>query len=608
VISSYEPASGNRTLQATRSATVSYKHPARCCVTIGLLLALCRCQQVAAQTQPTTEWNAIHGVVINSVTHEPVSRALVFSGDNRFATLTDEQGHFELTLPQLDNSGPETTTFSMESATIVTSTYSGFLAVLMARKPGFLGLEPHRQNLNQVPVTTGQAVTIELVPEARIVGRVILPSSNASDRIAVRLYQRQVFQGHAYWNYVAAAFARSSGDFRFADLAPGTYKLLTGELMDRDPLTFDPRGPTFGYPPVYFSNATDFQSATPIQLSPGTSYQAELSPVRQPYYNVKIPINNPPADEQIEVSVSVQGRKGPGFDLGYSARDRAIEGSLPNGTYLIEAFTQGPHRATGSAHIVVNGGSMESPALSMTTNSSLRITAKIDFRLTPEADVQNAVEGQDRKGMQLGRFANVRLEPADEFAILNTPFPYPSAGAHDDEFVFDDVRPGRYWVRIECNRGYVAALTAGEIDLLRRPLSVGLGSNLTIDATLRDDGAELSGTAEALQPDPASATSPVSESKPSAFASFAGRVAWIYLVPLPESTGQFRQAPVSNGKFSLPDIAPGSYRVLAFDRPQPSLEYTNSEAMHAFDTKGEVVRLVSGQKENLTVHLIAGAE
>lgn len=124
----------------------------------------------------------------------------------------------------------------MESATIVTSTYSGFLA-LMARKPGFLGLEAHRQNLNQVPVTPGQAVTIELVPEARIVGRVILPSSNASDRIAVRLYQRQVFQGHAYWNYVAAAFARSSGDFRFADLAPGTYKLLTGELMDRDPLT-----------------------------------------------------------------------------------------------------------------------------------------------------------------------------------------------------------------------------------------------------------------------------------------------------------------------------------------------------------------------------------
>jgi len=174
--------------------------------------------------------------------------------------------------------------------------------------------------------------------------------------------------------------------------------------------------------------------------------------------------------------------------------------------------------------------------------------------------------------------------------------------------VFDDVRPGRYWVRIECNRGYVAALTAGEVDLLRRPLTVGLGSNLTIDATLRDDGAELSGTVEVVQPDPASATSPVSESKPSAFASFAGRVAWIYLVPLPESTGQFRQAPVSNGKFSLPDIAPGSYRVLAFDRPQPSLEYTNSEAMHAFDTKGDVVRLVSGQKENLTVHLIAGAE
>src|SRR5260370_17290828 len=42
----------------------------------------------------------LRGTVVNSATHEPISRALVFSPDNRFATMTDNRGHFEFTLPR----------------------------------------------------------------------------------------------------------------------------------------------------------------------------------------------------------------------------------------------------------------------------------------------------------------------------------------------------------------------------------------------------------------------------------------------------------------------------------------------------------------------------
>ena len=47
--------------------------------------------------------DSIHGTVVNSVTHEPIGRALVYSPDNRFAAMTDSEGHFEFTFAKPDN-------------------------------------------------------------------------------------------------------------------------------------------------------------------------------------------------------------------------------------------------------------------------------------------------------------------------------------------------------------------------------------------------------------------------------------------------------------------------------------------------------------------------
>jgi hypothetical protein len=38
------------------------------------------------------------------------------------------------------------------------------------------------------------------------------------------------------------------------------------------------------------------------------------------------------------------------------------------------------------------------------------------------------------------------------------------------------------------------------------------------------------------------------------------------------------------------------------------LEYHSVEAMRAYDTKGQIVRLVSGQRENLSLQLISTSE
>src|SRR4249920_2691117 len=42
---------------------------------------------------------SVRGKVLNRVTHEPISRALVFSPDQRYAMLTDDRGQFEFKFP-----------------------------------------------------------------------------------------------------------------------------------------------------------------------------------------------------------------------------------------------------------------------------------------------------------------------------------------------------------------------------------------------------------------------------------------------------------------------------------------------------------------------------
>src|SRR5215472_6958566 len=61
------------------------------------LLTTSLCGQSAER--PTSETHHIRGTVVNRVTHEPIPRALVSSPDNRFATMTDGEGHFEFSFP-----------------------------------------------------------------------------------------------------------------------------------------------------------------------------------------------------------------------------------------------------------------------------------------------------------------------------------------------------------------------------------------------------------------------------------------------------------------------------------------------------------------------------
>lgn len=585
------------------------------------LLAVCFLSGGRSSAQAGSD-NAetIRGTVINSVTREPIGRALVYCPDNRFATLTSSEGRFEFVVPKvdtaseggLDSNAPVRGSAISRFGTQVQTRVSNRPFVLLARKPGFM-TDPSNSSQN---LQNGAAkdLTLTLTPESLIVGTVTLPTSETPDSITLQIFRQQVQDGHAQWVAAGGTQSTSDGQFRFADLSAGTYKLVTQELLDRDPMTLDPlnvdsRGPLFGYPPVYYRSSSDFGSASTIQLGAGQTETVNFSLVKQSYYRIKVPVINAP-ENGFNVNVYAQGRKGPGFSLGYNNADHAIEGMLPNGTYTVEASSFGPGGVTGLQTITIKGAPIGGLSMTLVPTASIAVSVKEEFTSEDHTGSTTwTINGRNTVVKGPRRYLNVALETADEFGMGGGGTMRDPAKAGDEVLVIEGVTAGRYWVRVNSSRGYPASIRSGNLDLQHQPLLVGAGgASSPIEITMRDDTAEINGTVEGV-------TAPSQESNLASgdaegwtsYAAFGGQAgARIYCIPLADSSGQFTEIWVSpDGNFVSSGLAPGAYRLLAFDRAQPELEYRNPEAMRAYDAKGPVVRLVGGQKERVTLQLIS---
>ena len=574
------------------------QRPTSSCAIILLFSLAVACLSGGRSSAQSASGNpdTIRGIVINSVTREPIARALVSSPGNRLATLTNSEGRFEFTLPRVD---PATEGGSGPNAPAGRSirSYS-----LMARKPGFL-TDPNNQG-NNIRNDASKDLTLALTPEAVIVGTVTLPTSEAPDSITLQIFRRQVQDGRGHYIPAGNTQSTSDGQFRFSDLPAGTYKLLTNELLDHDPLTADPlasdsRGPLFGYPPVYYQSASDFGSASTIQLAAGQAQNVNLSLVKEPYYRVKVPVTVPVTDGRengVSVEVYGHGHKGPGFSLGYNNRDHAIEGMLPDGIYTIEASSSGPNRVTGLETLTVKGApgdgrTIDGPRMTLVPNASIPVYVKEEFTSSAHDD-GNAALRKPRA------YLSVTLVSADDFGVGGDVSLRNPTGPGDESLVIESAPPGRYWVRVQSSRGYPASIRSGNLDLLHQPLVVGAGGGASpIEITMRDDTAEIGGTVDGVIP-PAQGPA----SGPGAGQSRAH----VYCIPVADSSGRFTEIWVKpDGSFVSQGLPPGTYRVLAFDQVQREIEYRNPEAMRAYDSKGQVVRVTGGQKERVQLQLIS---
>jgi Carboxypeptidase regulatory-like domain len=539
-----------------------------------------------------TQRSIVGGTVVNSVTHQPIGRALVSSSDNRYAMLTDSEGHFEFSVPGAQAEG-ELAVFLGTPGDRWTG--NAGLPRLRARKPGFLD---DANSDRTVGVSASGEITISLAPEALIVGRITLSTSDPARNVTVEILSREVQQGILRWMPKGSTQTNSDGEFRFAELPAGSYKLLTHELMDNDPITALPGGQQYGFPPAYYPGAVDLAASGAIQLTAGDTYHVDLSLVREPYYPVHIPVANAQQSNGLNILVALQGHEGPGYSLGYRRITQRIEGLLPNGNYLLEAMGFGENSVSGMLNIKVAGGPVEGPSMALTPNGLIILNVKEEFSDTGE------ISGSWSNGKQTFSYQGPRaylqasVMSADDFGPRRGGSIAPPTKPNDDFLTIRDLVPGRYWLELSSGRGYVAAATMAGVDLLHQPLVVGAGTNAQVDITVRDDTAEVEGTVEGV--------GGVAAAGATAHMGNRSAPAYVYCVPLPDSAGQLAQAGVSeDGKFASQRMAPGTYRMMAFKHPLPNLPYRDAEAMHAYETKGQVVHLSAGQKASVRLQVVS---
>ncbi|WP_263413558.1 carboxypeptidase-like regulatory domain-containing protein [Terriglobus aquaticus] len=549
---------------------------------IGALLA------ASGQAQSTTDTiYHLHGAVVNGATGRPIGRALVVSADRRLATMTNSEGQFTLDVSvpaaqaaaQTGTSQP-TTSGGPGGITLYGSTSGtlGSSVVLMAQRPGFLR---SRGGVNVALDSTASTrnVVLRLMPSASIRGSVSVSGAESFRGLRVQLLRYSAQDGRPGWQFAGAHPVAEDGTFHFIDLQPGDYTLATSEWS---PGGFNSSAAvTQQYSPVFLGGTATLDVATKLHLVAGQSVPANLHLRAVPYYSISIPVQGLPPNANANVTVA-SGVGVPLYQLGWNARNSAVEGALPDGNYTISITEFAAQRSAAQVPLHVAGAPVVHAPVGLTPLQSIQVLVR-DERTNVGSNGSATVTSIARDstpGATPGFFLSARNEEpmmGSMATMENTP----------EGPMLRNVVPGRYYLQgAEMGQGYIASLTCDGVDLLTNALVVNdSGHTAPIQVTLRDDAGTVSGTVDL---------------------NTAGvQAARIFILPTDGSGHVVYGFAAGTGRFEVSNVPPGSYRVLAVpaDRPD-TLPYRDPQAMRPFASRGGAVTVMAGQTAQVQAELV----
>ncbi len=482
--------------------------------------------------------------MVNSVTGEPITRAVVRTNgpSPQQQVFTDGAGHFEI------NDVPEGQ------------------AMITAQRPGFLGIEMsgHRPQM----VTVGPAtptVQIKLIPEGGIKGKVTDNEGQPIEGIQVQVLSSQISNGYKNWFVRGSAQTDENGDYAIEALSPGQHILSTGMMVISPPAAVAENGPVNDvYPPQYFPNAPEQDNAQPVNVQAGQAVEADfrLSPVRS--YSVSGIASGPE-------NAAVSCKDASGNPLGRGEIDHRTGKfklfNVPSGSCILTFQAQGGQETKYKIYFAEQA---------ITIGSSDLIGVQAAMQPLPDIPV-HFPDFTGSLPVQLQLISRQKHSGSQQFSLMNQPGQTPA---------FQSVLPGSYrLIAQSIGDACVNTVSQGGTDLLREGLTVTGGSAQAapLEVTLRHDCATLNGTVKTNVP------------------GYAGTI-----LIMPSTPGaEPRVAPVMDGNFAVPGLAPDDYTVYAFTDVS-GLEYANPEALREFS--GQKVTLGPGAKTTLQLDPITRGE
>jgi len=522
----------------------------------------------------------LSGTVVNSVTGEPISRALVQFGANEKlpnaadyayrerSMLTDREGRFKFEgLPRWQTE-------------------------LIARKPGFydpaqLGgdWQPPAGAIEIGPDTA--PVTLKLVPEAIMVGHVVDANGEPLEGVAIRISSIMRANGRKRLQPVQetedqlqSMETNDEGAFRIANLTSGTYYVAAHPSHDRQ--TSIPA--KVAYPVTYYPGVPSFSEATPIQISAGQQVELDFTLRAAPIVSVAGIVTGYARGQEAKLQFLNQSGDEVSLEKQFDAQTGSFQARvIAGGPCIIKADARDRLDRPLHAELTLPlSANIKNVRVNLAPAPSIPIVVRLETT-KPQPD------GAGPQPKLAGWIpASVSLHPLE--------FGHPDVaasvegGPSNPALVLRNIDAGRYKVEVIPNNlysaWYVESVLYSGIDLLQQELTVTPGESSTMEIVLRDDGAVLTGTVQSGENE--------------------GQAA---VLVVPNHAPQNPKMTVSNdrGAFQIGGLAPGDYKVFAFDRLD-GLEYANPEALNEYASKAAQVSLQANEQTTITVGLIPRGE
>lgn len=522
---------------------------------MGLLLSLFAACAAFSQTQPADQSKAsIEGQVVNAISAEPVRKARVTlrdtaspSQEKQITVSTDAAGKF-----QFINLEP--------------GKYQ-----ITARRDGFANAQYGKPD----PIVIGQGehkigIELKMTPFGVITGRVTDQDGDPIRAIqVVAMTYHYTLKGRQLQERRSAT-TNDVGEYRIFDIPLGKYFIKTvprGMQVHREPEDAD------SYASVYYPGMPEASAANAVEVGAGREVSGIDFMLRKARYaTIRGRIVAPEGAANISVGLMTTSDNGTSTST-TNTKDKEgkfeIVGIAPGLVYLVGSFVTNGQRHWAQVPIQVGADDINGIALNPIPPMDLTGAVRIEGQsATKPSQVRINLEGPGRSyGAEAGGIAD------------------------DGRMTFRSVDPNSY--RVVPGRLsdlYLKSVQWGSTDITEGELDLnsGVPARTELTVVLGADGGQIEGVVENEKPEPAAS-------------------AVVVLVPVSgrKSAAFHRNVTAdSAGRFTVKGIAPGSYKLFAWDKVNNNAVIYDPGFLPEYDALAKKVEVAANEKKKVDLKLI----
>jgi hypothetical protein len=449
---------------------------------------------------------------------------------------------------------------------------------LTARRDGFadLTLGDRQVGKKPEPIILGPGdhktgMLLKMVPYGVISGRLVDEDGDPIQNMPVTTMTYTYTSRGRELTEGRGASTDDRGEYRIFDVPPGKYLLKAANRTIRaGGRDQDGRG----FAPSFFPGVVPASSAATLEVGPGQQLTGMSMTLRAAHVATIRGHIVAPAGTEMWVGLMIT------TDNGQSSTSSSDGVDKNTGKFRLTGVPQGPLYVIGGYDL--NGQHLRAQAPVEVADSDidgleLRPIAAMDVPGVLRIDGDTKVTMSQVQLALQARGNGSSATPKDDGTLL-----FRSVNASTYQ-VRPNRAPGLYLKSVRWGN---TDITDGELDL-----TAGLPANTELAVVLGADGAELDGVVK-NDNDPAEG-------------------AMVTLIP----TGSHRSAPfyknattVEQGHFTIRGIAPGTYKVIAWDKVNVNAVIYDPEFLRPYETAGQKVALESNGKQTVELKLTANAQ